>query len=482
MIRDPVVVRRPQTTAMKCHDAREGFSALRGGGTSLTEWALVEAHLRQCAECRQEEARLQQVIAPRRVTQPRALLDSLGKAMEVTRTRVTRSATLMVRLRPLPTPALKPAPRAIARVIQAAGLGVGHSTDLIARLCAVLAATLGLIARASARVIPAIGCGISESLDLIARLGAVLAAALTLTARASADVIPAIGRGIGHSADLIARLRAVLAAALTLTARASAAVIRTIGRDITRLVEWITRLSASLAIRFRSSVRASANVIQAIRHRITRSAKRTVRLGSVPANPLKTSVRAVGVVLVLALVLYTLQWTPQPRQHVRSTAAPGPRLEPTQVVSFLPLPPVAPAVEPNSTAPAAPPIDGPRHSPSKASGSASQRVSARAAAREAPALPAPVPERVAPVMDVVGRLAAKDRTAAERDFTALLSGVGGTELGRHHRVTFTAVEVVVPQSRYGEFARGLARLGSWQLEAARSPLPDAVHMTIRVTE
>jgi hypothetical protein len=89
---------------------------------------------------------------------------------------------------------------------------------------------------------------------------------------------------------------------------------------------------------------------------------------------------------------------------------------------------------------------------------------------------------VAPATDVVGRLAAKDRTAAERDFTALLAGVGGTEVGRHHRVTFTAVEVVVPQSRYNEFARGLARIGSWQLEAARSPLPDVVHMTIRVSE
>ena len=47
---------------------------------------------------------------------------------------------------------------------------------------------------------------------------------------------------------------------------------------------------------------------------------------------------------------------------------------------------------------------------------------------------------------------------------------------------FTAVEVVVPQSRYNDFADGLARIGSWRLEAARFPLPDAVHMTIRVTE
>jgi hypothetical protein len=324
--------------------------------------------------------------------------------------------------------------------------------------------------------------GVTRPAALLVPLRAFLTAALTLAARASAAVIQAIGRGIGQSADLIARLRAVLAAALTLAARVSAAVTQAIGRGITRVVAWIPRLRALLVIRFRLSVRASASMIEAIRHRITRSAKGTVWLRSLPAIPLKMSVGAVGVVLVLAFVLYTLPWTPQPRQHVRSTAAPGPRVEPTQIVSFLPLPAAAPSVEPNSVVPAAPQIDGPRQSLSRASASASPRVSARAAAREAPALPAPVPERVAPVTHVVGRLAAKDRSAAELDFTALLAGVGGTELGRHHRVTFTAVEVVVPQSRYNDFARGLARLGSWQLEAARSPLPDAVHMTIHVSE
>jgi hypothetical protein len=94
----------------------------------------------------------------------------------------------------------------------------------------------------------------------------------------------------------------------------------------------------------------------------------------------------------------------------------------------------------------------------------------------------PVPGPLVSATHVVGRLSAKDRSAAERDFTALLADVGGTELGRRHRVRFTAVEVVVPQSRYNEFAHGLARIGSWRLEAARFPLPDAVHMTIRVSE
>jgi hypothetical protein len=83
---------------------------------------------------------------------------------------------------------------------------------------------------------------------------------------------------------------------------------------------------------------------------------------------------------------------------------------------------------------------------------------------------------------VVGQLSAKNPRTVLPDFIALLADVGGTELGRSHRVRFTAVEVLVPQSRYNEFADALARLGSWRLEAARFPLPDTVHMTILVNE
>jgi len=310
-------VRSPQTPAMKCPDAREGFSALHRAGTTLTEWALVEAHLRQCAACRQEQARRWQVAAAPRVTRPAALLVLLREF---------------------------------------------------------------------------------------------LTAALTLAARASATMIQAVGRGI------------------------------------------------------------------------TRSAKRTVRLRSLPAIPLKTSVRTVGVVLVLAFVLFTLQWTLGPRRDIPSAAAPGPRLEPTPAVSFLVQPPVTPAVEPTSAAPAAPRSDGPRQSPARASALSSQRAPAREAAREASPLPVPVRALKVSAAHIVGRLSAKDRSAAERDVTALLVGVGGSELGRTHGVTFTVVEVIMPQSRYNEFTRGLTRLGSWQLEAARSPLPAAVQMTIHVTE
>jgi len=96
--------------------------------------------------------------------------------------------------------------------------------------------------------------------------------------------------------------------------------------------------------------------------------------------------------------------------------------------------------------------------------------------------PALLSESPASATHVVGRLSAKNPRTAQRDFIALLADVGGSELGRSHQARFTALEVVVPKSRYDEFADGLARIGSWRLEAARFPLPDVVHMTIRVAE
>lgn len=408
MMRDPVAVREPLAPSMSCEDARDWFAALLGGQIALTEWALVEAHLRQCAECRQEEARLQQLAAARRfVTQPRAVLDSLGKAMEVTRIGVARSTALVVRHRALLT-----------------------------------------------------------------------AAALELTPRAIAGVMQAVSLGIGHSADLIARLRALLAIALELTARTIAGAIQAIGLGITRFVAGIAHLRALLAIPLRLSVRAVANTIEALRLGIPRSVKRVARLCSLPAIPFRSSLRAAGAVLALAFALYALQRTYGPQQHARLAAPPGRELEATQLVPFLP----PPSVEQRSVSRAPSRIDDPRQSPSRASVLSSPRVPASEAARGASLPPVPVRGSMVSATHVVGRLSANDRSAAERDFTALLAGVGGTELGRKYRVRFMAVQVVVPQSRYHEFAHGLARIGSWRLEAARFPLPDAVHMTIHVSK
>jgi len=430
---------------MNCEDTRRGLSALVGGPIGLTDWALLEAHLKHCAECRQAEAHLRQLVAASQlVTRPRAVLASLRKAMELGRIGVTCSTALVVRRRALLTAAVR-----------------------------------------------------------------------DLTSRAIGGVMRAVGLAVGHFADLMARIRASLAMVHELAARTIASGLQAFGLGITHVIAAVAHLRASLAISLRSSVATVANALEAVRLSITHSVKRTIRF--------RPSIQAVGVVLALAVTLSALQRTDGPEQLAEPAAPPHPgsaptRLEPAQVesvqleptrlepaqVESARLQPTrlepaqaepaqlapslsAPSVEKKTVSAAPPRTDERRQSPSGAPPraaplsppdvSASELV--RGVASSAPTLRSELPVSAT---HVVGRLSAKNPRTAQRDFLALLADLGGTELGRNHRVRFTAVEVLVPQSRYSEFAEGLARIGSWRLEAARFPLPDAVHMTIRVNE
>jgi hypothetical protein len=85
-------------------------------------------------------------------------------------------------------------------------------------------------------------------------------------------------------------------------------------------------------------------------------------------------------------------------------------------------------------------------------------------------------------VDVVGRLLVKSRSGAERDVAALLARAGGTSVIRQRGPTITVVKGVIPHSNYGSFAKGLRGIGSWRLEAERSPLPNLLHVTVRLAE
>jgi hypothetical protein len=87
------------------------------------------------------------------------------------------------------------------------------------------------------------------------------------------------------------------------------------------------------------------------------------------------------------------------------------------------------------------------------------------------------PAASAPSTDVVVQLSVTDRSAAERDLSTLLARVGATQVRRQRDFTFVAV---VPQSRYGEFTRGMTQIGSWQMETGRSTVPDPVHVAVRL--
>ena len=85
-------------------------------------------------------------------------------------------------------------------------------------------------------------------------------------------------------------------------------------------------------------------------------------------------------------------------------------------------------------------------------------------------------------VDVVGRLKVKNRNEAERDLAALLSRAGGTSVSQQRGPSVTVVDASVPHASYGKFAQGLVRIGAWQLEAERSPLPDLVQVSVRLAD
>jgi hypothetical protein len=85
-------------------------------------------------------------------------------------------------------------------------------------------------------------------------------------------------------------------------------------------------------------------------------------------------------------------------------------------------------------------------------------------------------------VDVVGRLQVKSRSEAERDLTALLTRSGCISVTRQRGAAVTVVQAAVPHASYGKFSQGLVRLGSWHIEAERSPLPDLVQVSVRLAD
>jgi hypothetical protein len=82
-------------------------------------------------------------------------------------------------------------------------------------------------------------------------------------------------------------------------------------------------------------------------------------------------------------------------------------------------------------------------------------------------------------IDVAVQLSVRNRKDAERDLGMLLTRVGGTKFGSGQSATLMAS---VPRSSYSEFTRGLTQIGSWQLEAGRSSLPDPVHVAVKLAK
>ena len=359
---------------MNCEDAHE-LAAASSRKIGLTELALVEAHLRQCAECREASQAHQSPPPPEHAASlavVRARLDALRAA----------------------GPALG------ARAGAVAGDAARHGAALSVRARTALAET----ARASAGALRAMSGLRARVGGLRARLAALPTPLRPAVRRVSLGVLAALAVYAGHSA-----LRPRSAGPLD---------TGTDARLAPALVESSAPSPAPLDVE---------------------SAPPATIKSSTPAEPERVAPAELESGVALAALSVG-----RPEAGVRRAPAP-------------PAPPSAPIQKPE---------------PARAQQPAPKRAET--------ASPEPAPRRLPSPAHVAGQLSVKNRGVAERDLTALLARTGGSLVGMDRDGAVMFLDAVVPQSGYDEFTRGLARIGAWRVEAERSPLPEDVHLTIRV--
>ena len=382
---------------MNCHDIRQLIPPVARGETSLTEWALVEAHLRHCADCRAERERVghEMMASPLTATWSRTL-SGLSGGLAV-RSRHTAAG-------------LTALPGRLGQRVQLPVTGAVHAAGRTAGTARAWAAAASTGTRAASR-------------SLITASAALRTAAAQRAA--------GLREGSHALVTGIARARGSLRPAL-------ASVHARVRRDA---VDGIDRGRAHVG---RVAARARAQAARAT----AASSSALVSLSRIKA------VQVAGIALVVGLALYVVLPTPILRPDAGSDIAIARR------GSYRPEPPDGGSRRGSEPAP-------PRLASAR-SGAMVATTSAQSPRSDGP--------------HVVGRLTVKDRGVSEQELTELLARSGGARIGGHHDLPATTVYAVIPSSGYRKFVRGLARIGSWQVEAERSPLPRGVRMAIRMND
>ena len=249
---------------MNCHDAREGFSALRRSGMGLTELALLEVHVRQCVECQKEErASVQEMLNSRqRVIPTRALLHCLSKVIDAIHFGTTSIAGWLIRFRVLASIFLTVARPASVKVIEASRVGVTWLVGLFTRVRRLLPTLFRRSARGAASVIEAIAFTITCGADLLARLRWSLTVTVPMAARAA---IEAARAGVTRILAVLVLLRCLLPGILTLYQRAAANVVGAARVASVCYADLLARLRVLLAVSLTVALQTTRRVIAASR-------------------------------------------------------------------------------------------------------------------------------------------------------------------------------------------------------------------------
>jgi len=523
---------------MTCNEIREWIPAVSRRQIGLTEWALVEAHLRQCADC---GAEMERADAERRGV-PTRTLTGLSGHLGAAASGLARLPGRLLLLLLIP---LARAVGAVGALLRASGRGLAHLARLprrlgllVVTLLARAAAAIAAAARASGRLVIGLGAALGR---LVTGLGAALAYRLAAAAGALVALLRAAGRGLVQLAGLPRRLGSLLVAPISGSATAIATGLRASSHLVIRrgaaAGRLVIGLGAVLPHLLSTGAAALASLLGAIARGLAYLAGLPHRLGSVLANPLTRVAAAIAAGariagrLVIGLggaLMRLLSVAPGALIGIWQASVRGLAKLAQLPRRVHPLPPIPIAhlgtgAARRLTGAAAGMLDGWRRGlgllatlpgrlrpqpgilrrwAPRGAGIAVVAVLALFTLRHGLDLPQLVSPEWSIALDpshagetgpadgptgprpvhVVGRLSVKDRSTSERDLTALLARSGGTQLGRQQDPAVTVVEAVVPSSGYREFTHGLAQIGSWQVEAERRPLPKGVRMMIRVAE
>jgi hypothetical protein len=340
---------------MNCPEAREGFPAFSRSGMSLTELALLEAHVRQCVDCRKKRESLEVALNSRpQVTPPRVLLHGFSTMTDATRLGATSFAAWLTRRHVLLSISLTVASLASVRVIEASRVGARWLVGGLARIGSLPPTLFKLSAWAVANVTHATAFAMMRFADLVAQVRLSLTIALRDAVQATIETAR-VGatRLVTRFAHLQISLRSSVVTPLHGAVRGTIEGARV---GVTRVLDVVLLVRGLLPVPVNLYQRAPGKVIVA-----TRFAR--VRLGDLLARPrvllaisLRVSVATAGRVTAATRVgpirhlnlLTRVRWLPMllstlsegaAVKGVGATRSPDPAIGGSPAKALAPIPP-----------------------------------------------------------------------------------------------------------------------------------------------
>jgi hypothetical protein len=258
-----------QAPSIDCYAVQE---ALAGPprAVSLTEWALVHAHVAGCPACQKQRESLELAISSQRVEpshRPGAKLIERSRALVIS---TARQVPMLV----------APSARPVALSIERARLVIARVPGLLTGLRSPLA----IAVQGTARGVREALAGVMRALDLASRLGVLASTSVTASTRAGVALTETTGAALAQVGRRMPSL-------VTSSVRTAGHVVGRVQLVITRLLSGVIRLCSSMIVALRGPALGTR---QAAGAGVARVLDVLDRLGAVASVMARSAARAIG--------------------------------------------------------------------------------------------------------------------------------------------------------------------------------------------